>query len=414
MKILIVVAYFYPEIGSAAHLYFDLAKAFISQGHEVDVITSYPREYNLNVADRSRDFPLDEKIEGIDIHRVKHTNIRDNLIIRGLEHFIIPRYYFRRYRDLGKKFDTCLIYIPPLPLYYLAKKIKKYDGTPSVLNYQDFHPQELTDVGVLKNPLVIYLLKMIERESYQNADYITVLSEGGIEYVVNRGASREKVEHIYNSVTVAEIDQFLQKKDFKQKEKIEDKFLISYAGILSPYQGIDNVLDAAKELISSKEIIFYIAGDGSNKGQLEQRVADEKISNVKIIPFLPREEYFNLINSSDITLISLDDRMMAPCLPGKTINLMASEKPIIALVPADSETARVIKEAGCGIVIQPGDTQTLKKGVMDLMNNRESLKKMGISGRNFLVNKMNLENSVRKYGEIFLKISQNHADLKNN
>lgn len=47
MKILIVVAYFIPEIGSAAHIYYDLAKAFIKRSHEVDVITSYPREFNL-------------------------------------------------------------------------------------------------------------------------------------------------------------------------------------------------------------------------------------------------------------------------------------------------------------------------------------------------------------------------------
>ena len=412
MKILIAVAYFYPEIGSAAHLYFDLAKAFISQGHEVDVITSYPRDYNLNASDRSRDFPIEEIYNGIYIHRVKHTNIRDNLFIRGMEHFIIPGHYFRRFREIGKKFDVCLIYIPPLPLYYLAKKIKKYDGTPSVLNFQDFHPQELTDVGVLKNPLVIHLLKMIERDSYQKADYITVLSEGGIEYVQNRGARREKVAHIYNSVSVSEIDEFLEKKDFKQKEKIEDKFLISYAGILSPYQSIDNILDAAKELISSKEIIIYIAGDGTNKRHLEMRVADEKISNVKIIPFLPREEYFNLINSSDISLISLDDRMKAPCLPGKTINLMASEKPIIALVPADSETARVVEEAGCGIVIQPGDIQALKKCVKYLMHHGEIMSKMGKSGRNFLIANMNLESSVRKYEEIFSRISHNPGEPK--
>jgi len=47
MKILMVVAYFVPEIGSTAHIYFDLAKAFVKRGHEVDVITSYSRKFNL-------------------------------------------------------------------------------------------------------------------------------------------------------------------------------------------------------------------------------------------------------------------------------------------------------------------------------------------------------------------------------
>ena len=44
------------------------------------------------------------------------------------------------------------------------------------------------DVGVLKNTLAIRLMEHIEREAYRNADYITVLSQGGIGYVTARGA----------------------------------------------------------------------------------------------------------------------------------------------------------------------------------------------------------------------------------
>lgn len=60
-----VVSNFIPEIGSAAHIYFDLARAFINRGHNVDVITSYPQEFNLSKDDVGNDFLLNETIEGI-------------------------------------------------------------------------------------------------------------------------------------------------------------------------------------------------------------------------------------------------------------------------------------------------------------------------------------------------------------
>ena len=63
MKILIVVNNFVPEIGSAAHIYFDLAKAFVKRGHEIDVITSYPRKFNLAKLDQERKFPLEEEMD---------------------------------------------------------------------------------------------------------------------------------------------------------------------------------------------------------------------------------------------------------------------------------------------------------------------------------------------------------------
>ena len=407
MKILMVVAYFVPEIASAAHVYFDLARAFTKKGHEVDIITSYPRKFNLNKNDADKEFSLEETIDGIRVHRCKHLAKRDDIVMRGLEHFLLPRYYFKTYRQVSKKFDVCLIYIPPLPLYYFARKIKRYDGTPSVLNYQDFHPQELTDVGVMKNKLMIKIMEHIEKQSYKNADYITVLSRGGIDYVVKKGGNPNKIKHIYNGVLLSDFKKYLAKKDFKKKEEVENKILISYAGILSPFQGIDNLLDTAKKLSNYEDIVFYIVGDGMLKNHLEYRIRDEKISNVKLLPLQPRGEYFNIINSSDISTVSLDDRMKAPCLPGKLINLLALKQPIIAIVPYDSETARVIQKAKCGVVIEPGHTEELENTILKLKDNIGFRQELGENGRKFLEENMILEENVAVYEEIFQELVSN-------
>jgi colanic acid biosynthesis glycosyl transferase WcaI len=401
MDILMVVAYFIPEIGSAAHVYYDLARAFVNRGHSVDVLSSYPRIFNLSGEDRGSNFPLDETMDGIHVHRCRHPADRDNIMVRGLEHFYLPFYYFRKYRQMGKKFDVCLIYIPPLPLYYLAKWIKRYDGTPSVLNFQDFHPQELTDVGMLKNPLMIKIMEHIERESYQKADYITVLSRRGVQYVVERGCNPGSVCHIYNAISSQDLGTFSSRRDFKTREGIEGKVLISYAGILSPFQGTDSILDVAKKLENHKNIIFCIAGDGMLKNHLEERVKNEKITNVVLLPFLKREEYFNLINSSDISMVSLDTRMRAPCLPGKLINLMAVQQPIVALIPEDCETADVLRSANCGSIVNPGDIAVLEEKILELVDNPDMRKQYGDNGRRFLETQMNLENNLIIYETIF-------------
>lgn len=416
MKILMVVAYFIPEIGSAAHVYSDLAKAFIKQGHDVDIITSYPRNYNLNKSDQQYQFPLTEIIDGITVHRVKHPHNRDNIIIRGLEHFLLPHYYFKRYREIKKKFDVCLFYIPPLPLYYFSKKIKRYDGTPYVLNFQDFHPQELTDVGVLKNPFLIKILEYIEKEAYKNADYITVLSKGGIEYIVQRGGDPNKITHIFNGILLSDSEKIVAKHDFKKILNIEDKFLVSYAGILSPFQGIDNILDAAKQLVDYSEIIFFIVGDGMNKNHIGQRVSHEHITNVRLLPLQPRDEYYNIITSSDINLISLDDRMKAPCLPGKTINLLAVKKPVLAIVSNDTETYSVLKTIDPNIVVEPRDPEELKNTILRIKNNPDSGTFLAEKGKEFFEENMTLENSVKQYLEIFTKVvseSRSRESLKN-
>jgi Glycosyltransferase len=402
MRILLVVANFIPEIGSAAHIYFDLAKAFVKRDHEVDVITSYPRAFYLDKKDLNNDFPVEETVEGIKIHRCKYIIAkRDNIHLRGLEHFLLPRCYFKLYKKIKKKPDVCLIYVPPLPLYYFARKIKKFDNTPSILNYQDFHPQELIDVGLLKNRLMIKLMEHIEKESYRNADYITVLCETGKEFIVERGGNPDRVTHIFNGVNLTDFDLYMAKKDFKSKENIEDNILVSYAGILSPFQGLDDLLDAAKKLRKYDDMVFYIVGDGMIKDHLDYRVNTENMRNVKIMPLQSRDEYFNIINSSDISIVSLDKRMTAPAMPGKLINLLAVKQPIIANVPAFNGTAHVVEKAQCGVVTEPGNINQLANAIITLKDNPELRAEAGLRGRRFLEEEMNLEKSAVLYEQIF-------------
>lgn len=407
MKILLIVANYIPEIGAAAHIYHDLGKAFVHRGHEVDVITSYPREYNLIQTDKSKTFPLDEISDGINIHRCRHPALRDNIIFRGLEHFFLIHYYYKIYRKSGKKFDICIMYIPPLPLYYLAKKIKKVDGTPSILNFMDFHPQELTDVGVLRNPIIIKILGYIERQAYKNADFIIVSTAGGIEYITQRGGNPKKIIHIYNGAILSEIDSLFTKKDFKQRQQISNKYLITYTGIFSPFQGLDRILDAAKALRDNDDLVFYMVGDGMSKKHLQSRINEEHIENVRLLPLQPRDEFFNIVSSSDLCLISLDERMKAPCFPGKTLNLLAAGKPIVAITEASGETARIITEAGCGEVIEPNDTVALQKAILQLFVSPQKGIIFGKRGREFFTRNMTLEKSVQSYEQIITQIITN-------
>jgi colanic acid biosynthesis glycosyl transferase WcaI len=122
------------------------------------------------------------------------------------------------------------------------------------------------------------------------------------------------------------------------------------------------------------------------------------------MPLQPREEYFNIINSSDISIVSLDKRMTAPAIPGKLINLLAAKQPIIANVPSTNETAMIIKKAECGIITEPGNIDEMVEAIIKLKDNPELGRVMGIRGRQFLEEEINLEKNVVIYEHIFKSI----------
>ena len=137
------------------------------------------------------------------------------------------------------------------------------------------------------------------------------------------------------------------------------------------------------------------------KKDLEFRVKNENISNVKLLPLQSRDEYFNIVNSSDISFVSLDKRMTAPCIPGKLINLIGIGKPIIASVSNKSETSKLLKRAKCGLVVEPGNIDELAKSILKLKNDNKKQQNMRQNGINFFKNNMDLEKIVLKYENIF-------------
>jgi colanic acid biosynthesis glycosyl transferase WcaI len=405
LRLLLVVANFIPEIGSAAHIYHDLGVDLVRRGHEVHVITSYPREFYLDANDKNKTWKMDEEIDGIHVHRCRFGfDFRDNIIMRGIEHFTLPRLYFKRYKRLKIRFDGVLIYLPPLPLYKMGIWIKKRDGTRSIFNYQDIHPQELVDVGVMKNKLLIKFMEMEERKSYRVADHITVMSPTGVDLIKFRGGDPSRIECIYNSVNLQDFEKNLTRKDYKKEAGLEGRFLISYAGILSPFQGIDAILDVSKRFKKVDNVFFLIAGDGMEREHLENRVKDEKLENVRILPLQPRDVYFNIINSSDISLVSLDSRMTAPCLPGKFINILGASQAVIANVPDVNDVHWIVEKHKAGIAVRPGDIDAFENAIRRTIKDRDSLKEMGANGRRFLEENMNLDRNAKRYEEIFNEI----------
>lgn len=403
MRLLFVVAYYLPEIGSAAHIYHDLAKFFVERGHSVDIITSYPRGYNLDETDKNKSFPLDEYINGVHVHRVTYAfSKRDNNILRGIEQFRLPAIYFKRYKKLNCKFDAALIYIPPLPLYRFGKKIRDFNGVPFVLNYQDIHPLGLVDCGHLKNPFLIKYMEKMEMESYAAADYLTAISPKQVAWIGKK--SGRKANCIFNSVDVDKLKGEDFKGNFKEKEGILGKTLVTYVGILSPAQGVEELLDGMKKLQDHDDIVFYIVGDGMQKKKIKERIIEENIQNVQLLPLQPRNKYYNILYSSDINIVSLSKDMKMPCIPGKFKDLLLVEKPIIAKVPRNHDVAEIIEKTNCGIWVDPNKPEDFSKVVLQLKNDRDIKLTITENGRKLVKSKMNLNKNVKKYEEIFRKI----------
>jgi len=87
-------------------------------------------------------------------------------------------------------------------------------------------------------------------------------------------------------------------------------------------------------------------------------------------------------------------------LVGLTMSMLCGQS-VGAMVAEESETADVVRKAQCGIVVKPGDVESIRSAILHLKENPPAREAMGRNGRAYLERNMSLEKNVALYEEIF-------------
>lgn len=404
MKLLMISDYFPPEIGSASFLFYELAKKLIAQGDQVSIITGFPR-YNIDkktLEPRYRKgFMLNEKVDGINVFRVRTIAFPRKInILRGIDQFTTAFIYFFRALFV-KRYDYVLIYSPPLPLGltgYLLKIIKRKKV---ILNVQDLFPQSAIDLGAMRNKLLVNFFTTLEKFIYLKNDYITVHSPGNMEHVLNVTAGKIHAAVVPNWVNTKEIMPGDKNNEFSREYSLEDKFVISFAGVLGESQDFDIILKAAKALRSNKDIVFVIVGDGRKKLYLEKMKYEENIDNLIIAPMQIKEKYPLVLHSSNIGLVTLRKEVSTPVVPSKILSIMSAGIPIVASLHLWSDAAKIITNSHAGICVEAGDANGFVNAIDRIHKDWELKNMLGNNGRKHVERNYSLDICSDRYEKIF-------------
>ena len=189
---------------------------------------------------------------------------------------------------------------------------------------------------------------------------------------------------------------------FRKDKLIGDKFVVSYAGTMQQAQGLEIVVEAAAALKEYNDIIFILAGEGSSKTALQNLIQEKHVSNVLLRPVMPKDSYIQFIYASDVCLVTLSADIPLQTVPGKLADIMACGKPIIAAVRQQGDAASVIRQAGCGFHVDPGDTEAFSKAVLRMYRDEVLRKEMGVRARLYAEQYFSRDTCTKHYEEVLL------------
>lgn len=373
--ILIVTAVFPPEPVVSANLSFDIANALAIEEKVVVISPPPTRPFGMEFDKEktSMDYPFEHIV--LDTY----TCPESRLLGRTKESYSLGIYTKRFIEENYQKIEV--IYANTWPLFaqkYLVESASKYN-IPLVLHIQDIYPESISERIPFVGPIINSLLLPVDKKILKNSTKIVTISYKMRDYLIkSRHLEEDKISVVRNW---QDDDIFINFKDKNQLEKNE-LFTFMYLGSISPTAGVDLLIHAFGKA-DLKDARLIIAGGGSDKEKcmaIAQDYPDKEIQFVSVsgnkVPVMQ--------SKADVLMLPLKRGVAKTALPSKLTAYMLSAKPIIASIDTDSEPADIIRDNGCGYVIEPEDEQSLINCMYKISKkSREELSMMGEQSFNY-------------------------------
>jgi len=369
MKILFFTDNFPPESNAPATRTYEHCIEWVKKGADVTVITCTPNYPKGEVFPGFKNkWKQEEMMDGIRVIRVwSYISPNRGLVKRILDYL---SFCFTSFiASLFVKTDIIIATSPQLftALSGCASSIVK--RKPWILEIRDLWPESILAVGAMKKNFLLKLVDQIVIFLYRNADRVIVVTEAFKKRIHNYGVPIDRIHIVKNGVHLHNFTNTGKDSEILQKYNLEDKFVVAYIGTHGMAHGLDFILDAAAE-IKQDDIQFLFVGEGAMKSRLEKQAETLGLSNVILLPGIPKSEVIRYISVSDVALIPLKRRdTFKKVLPSKIFENAAMGKPI--LLGVEGEAQELIEYYKAGRCFVPEDKEDFINNLLVMFHEKD-------------------------------------------
>jgi|SRR5688572_15123541 len=384
MRIVIVTQYFWPE----SFRINDLALGLRSRGHEVTVYTGKPN-YPEGRFFRGYGFfgRSTEDYQGVKVIRVpllpRGGGGPARLVLNYLS-FALLASLLAPLRCRGE-YDAILVYEPsPITVGLPAVVLKWTKRAPLLFWVQDLWPENLEATGMVRAPWVLHLVARFARFLYRRSDLVLVQSEAFTAPIRALGIEAAKIRYYPNSAESLYRPVAADAPPPPGQPSLPDGFRVMFAGNIGAAQDFETILGAAELTREERGVHWTIVGDGRMHSWVAAEVARRGLAGtVHLLGRHPLESMPPLFARADAMLVTLrNEPVFALTIPSKLQSYLACGRPILAAL--DGEGARVVREAGAGVAVRPGDAPALAAAALELARMpRAEREAMGERGRRY-------------------------------
>ncbi len=385
MKVLYFHQHFVTPKGAGGIRSYAMARKLIERGHEVTMVCGRFLGGNSGLNARFNNGMRRGSVDGIDLIEFDFSySNKDGNIKRTLTFF---RFAFRSiFLALTEQYDIIFATTTPLTAAIPGICARWLRKKPFVFEVRDLWPELPKAMGVIKNPLILWAMNLLEWASYKSAQRLIALSPGISEGIERKGILKKYIMLIPNG---CDLDIFSSKRKWRPKEVRSKDFLAIFSGTHGLANGLDNLLNAAAELKKRgrEDIKLILVGEGKLKEDLKSRAKKEKLDCVIFKNSMNKAKLSSLMASADIGLQCLANipEFYYGTSPNKFFDYISAGLPVLINYPG--WISDIIIRSKCGLSVEPNNPIAFADALEWAADNRSLLKSKGINAKNLSSNK---------------------------
>lgn len=400
MRILFVSQLFDPEYSIKG---LSLMKHWVEQGHEVEVITTFPN------------YPMGKVYDGYKLQLKKIENMDGVRVVRLWSHISHSKSKISRaatylsftfmaliYSFICKKPDVLYTYHPQSTTGLIGVLLKKFKKVPFITDVQDLWPDSLVATGLNKEGFVIKMIDRWCKYVYGQAKNIVVLSNGFKSKLIERGVVSEKIHVIYNWCPEENrIEKVLSSNSYTLDQSLPAQ--VVYAGNIGSAQSLSTLIEAVGGL-PKNDVELQIYGDGVEREELQKFVSTEQFDNVFFKGYLPPSKIFDVLSQADILSINLrDEELFKITIPSKLQSSMALKKPL--LVAVGGEVNEIVNKSLSGVTAISGSPISIQNALIKLLACKDEWQAMGNNAKQCYLEKFSIKVNYTKLDSLLKEVA---------
>jgi len=401
VRILIHGINFYPETAGVGKYTGEMAHSLAVAGHEVRVVTAPPSFPQWRVTPGYSAWRYDwqqlpSQPEKLTVCRCPTWVPKNPDGLKRLFHlasFALSSLPVMLWRALWRP-DLVLLVEPTFCCAPQALLTARLAGAKAWLHIQDFEVDAAFELGDLTFSRGQALAQTFERWLLRKFDRVSAISGQMVSRLLLKGVDQSRCVHFPNWVDTRAIFPLPNPSSLRRKLGIAENAIVAlYSGSMGKKQGLDLLVDTARQLLHRSDLRFVFCGDGSYRQVFVEKA--KGLSNVTILPFQPSERLNDLLNLADIHLLPQRAGAADLVMPSKLTGMLASGRPVLATATPGTELASAV--LGHGIVVPPGDLNAFVSALLDLAADGDLRQTLGHAARKYAVSHLNRDDILRRF-----------------